>query len=137
MQSKVNEMNKKKFLLGSFVLIILLMAGCYSSLPVYGLANVEEIDVMVLESFPVQVHLIVNGYLPNPCTEIYQIIQERTGNHFSISISTFRSPGICIQIIVPFEEVIPLEVYGLPAGTYTVEVNGVQGTFIMEVDNIL
>ena len=137
MQSKVNEMNKKIFLLGSFVLVILLMAGCYSSLPVYGLANVKEIDVMVLESFPVQVHLVVNGYLPNPCTEIYQIIQERTDNHFSISISTFHSPGICIQIIVPFEEVIPLEVYGLPAGTYTVEVNGVQGTFIMEVDNIL
>jgi inhibitor of cysteine peptidase len=54
-----------------------------------------------------------------------------------VSITTFRSPGACIQIIAPFEETIPLEVYGLPAGTYTVNVNGVQGTFSLEVDNIL
>ena len=40
-------------------------------------------------------------------------------------------------MIAPFEEVIPLEVYGLPAETYTVEVNGVQGTFDLEIDNIL
>jgi len=39
-------------------------------------------------------------------------------------------------MLVPFEEIIPLEVYGLPAGTYTVNVNGVQGTFDLEVDNI-
>jgi inhibitor of cysteine peptidase len=40
-------------------------------------------------------------------------------------------------VLAPFEEVIPLKVYGLPAGTYTVEVNGVQGTFGLEIDNIL
>jgi len=40
-------------------------------------------------------------------------------------------------VLAPFEETIPLEVYGLPAGTYTVEVNGVQGTFDLEMDNIL
>jgi len=54
-----------------------------------------------------------------------------------VSITTFRSPGACIQIIAPFEETIPLEVYGLSAGTYMVEVNGVQGTFDLEIDNIL
>jgi len=40
-------------------------------------------------------------------------------------------------VLAPFEETIPLEVYGLPAGTYTVEVNGAQGTFDLEMDNIL
>jgi len=44
---------------------------------------------------------------------------------------------VCIQVIAPFEETIPLEVYGLPAGTYTFEVNGVQGTFNLEMDNML
>jgi len=39
-------------------------------------------------------------------------------------------------VLAPFEEIIPLEVYGLPAGTYTVDVNGVQATFDLEVDNI-
>jgi inhibitor of cysteine peptidase len=53
-----------------------------------------------------------------------------------ITIKTYRSPGFCIQVFAPFEETITLEVYGLTAGTYTVDVNGVQSTFDLEVDNI-
>ena len=127
-------MNKNILLLSSFLLLMMLMVGC---LPVINFATVEEIDIMILESFPVQVHLVASGYLPNPCTKIHQITKERDDNHFSVTITTYRSPGVCIQIIAPFEEIIPLEVYGLPAETYTVEVNGVQGTFDLEIDNIL
>ena len=39
------------------------------------------------------------------------------------------------QVLVDFEEVIALQVVGLPAGTYTVDVNGVKGTFTLTVDN--
>jgi len=134
MNKKINKMNKNILLLSSFLLLMMLMVGC---LPVINFATVEEIDIMILESFPVQVHLVASGYLPNPCTKIHQITKERDDNHFSVTITTYRSPGVCIQIIAPFEEIIPLEVYGLPAGTYTVEVNGVQGTFELEIDNIL
>jgi hypothetical protein len=35
-----------------------------------------------------------------------------------------------------FEETIALDVYGLPAGTYHVNVNGIDDTFTLEVDNI-
>lgn len=130
-------MNKNILLSGSFLLLIMLMVGCSTLVPIIDFATVEEIDIMILESFPVQVHLIASGYLPDPCTKIYQITQKREDYHFSVTITTYRSPGACIQIITPFEEIIPLEVYGLPAGTYTVEVNGVQGTFSLEIDNIL
>jgi inhibitor of cysteine peptidase len=44
---------------------------------------------------------------------------------------------MCTQIVVPFEESIPLDVVGLPAGTYTVDVNGVTGSFTLDVDNQL
>ncbi len=136
---EVNKMNKKFLLLGLAVLLmIIFITGCCAPIiPGIGLATVEEIDILTLESFPVQIFVIARGYLPNPCTEIYQISQEREGNSFFITIETYCSQEVCIQIIAPFEEVIPLEVYGLPAGTYTVEVNGVQGTFILEIDNIL
>jgi inhibitor of cysteine peptidase len=132
-------MNKKFLLLGLAVLLmIIFITGCCAPIiPGIGLATVEEIDILTLESFPVQIFVIARGYLPNPCTEIYQISQEREGNSFFITIETYCSQEVCIQVIAPFEEVIPLEVYGLPAGTYTVEVNGVQGTFILEIDNIL
>jgi inhibitor of cysteine peptidase len=135
--NKMNGMNKKILLLGSYLLLMMLMIGCSTLEPIFDFAIVEEIDIIILESFPVQVYLVASGYLPDPCTKIYQISREREDYHFSVSITTFRSPGACIQIIAPFEETIPLEVYGLPAGTYTVNVNGVQGTFSLEVDNIL
>lgn len=131
-------MNKKILLLGLMMLIIIFVTGCCAPImPAIGLATVEEIDILTLESFPVQIFVIASGYLPDPCTEIYQINQEREGNTFFITIETYRSPGFCIQVLAPFEEVIPLYVYGLPAGTYTVKVNGVQGTFDLEIDNIL
>lgn len=132
-------MNKKFLWLGLVAIsIIIFITGCCAPImPAIGLAIVEEIDILTLESFPVQIFVIASGYLPDPCTEIYPISQEREGNAFFITIKTYRSPGFCIQVLAPFEEVIPLEVYGLPAGTYTVEVNGVQGTFDLEIDNIL
>ncbi len=131
-------MNKKFLWLGLVAIaVIVFITGCLPIVPAIGLATVEEIDILTLESFPVQIFVIASGYLPDPCTEIYQIIQEREGNAFFITIETYRSPGFCIQVLAPFEEVIPLYVYGLPAGTYTVEVNGVQGSFGLEIDNIL
>jgi len=132
-------MSKKILLLvlGLIILIIIFLTGCFSSLPTTGLASVDEIDILILESFPVQINVIARGNLPDPCTEISEVLQEREGNTFFATIKTYRSPGLCIQVIAPFEEIIPLEVYGLPAGTYTVDVNGVQATFGLEVDNII
>ena len=130
-------MNKKILLLGIIVMIIIFTTGCFSILPTIGLASVDEIDILILESFPVQINVIARGNLPDPCTEISEVLQEREGNTFFVIIKTYRPPGLCIQVLAPFEEIIPLEVYGLPAGTYTVDVNGVQGTFDLEVDNII
>jgi len=129
-------MTKKILLLEMIMLIIIFTTGCYSILPAIGLASVDEIDILILEIFPVQINVIANGNLPDPCTEISEVLQEKEGNTFFITIKTYRSPGFCIQVLAPFKESIPLEVYGLPAGTYTVDVNGVQATFDLEVDNI-
>ena len=130
-------MSKKILLLGLIILIIIFSTGCLSIMPTIGLAPVEEIEIVILESFPVQVQVIARGNLPDPCTEIFEVLQERKENTFFVAIKTYRPPGFCIQVLAPFEEIIPLEVYGLPADTYTVDVNGVQDTFDLEVDNIL
>ena len=130
-------MSKKILLLGLILLIIIFTTGCFSILPTTGLASVDGIDIFILESFPVQVQVIASGNLPDPCTEISEVLQEREGDTFFITIKTYRPPGFCIQVLAPFEEIIPLEVYELPAGTYTVDVNGVQDTFNLEVDNFI
>jgi len=130
-------MNKKILLMGIIVMITIFVTGCFSIPPTIGLASVDEIDILILESFPVQINVIAKGNLPDPCTEISEVLQEKEGNTFFITIKTYSFSGFCIQVLAPFEEIIPLEVYGLPAGTYTVDVNGVQATFDLLVDNIL
>ena len=105
-----------------------------------GMAQVENIDILLMESFPLQVSVYVEGYLPDGCTEIDQISEtfDPENNTFLVEITTVRpAEAICTQVIVAFEENVPLDVYGLPAGTYTVDVNGVTGTFTFDVDNIL
>ena len=103
-----------------------------------GVANVESIEILTMESFPVQIQVIAEGYLPDGCTEIDEIKTETEGNTFNINITTKRpKEAICTQAIESFTETIPLEVRGLSAGNYTVNVNGVNGSFELAVDNTL
>lgn len=105
---------------------------------VYGTADVENIQILILESFPVQVRVIAEGYLPDGCTEIDKIKTERERNIFNVSINTKRpKDAICTRTIESFTETIPLDVQGLKAGNYTVNVNGVNGSFELAVDNII
>ncbi|TGO02932.1 hypothetical protein PN36_16015 [Candidatus Thiomargarita nelsonii] len=100
-------------------------------------APINAIKIVILESFPVQVHVVAKGVFMNGCGRIDQIHTVRTGNTFNINI-TKNAPlvgEICTMALVPFEEVIELDVYGLKAGTYTVDVNGVTDTFKLDVDN--
>lgn len=104
----------------------------------HGEAVVETIDILILESFPIQVNVIARGYLPDGCTEIDEIHQERADEAFQITITTVRpADAMCTEAIVPFEESISLDVYGLPAGSYSVDANGVTGAFELSMDNIL
>jgi len=104
---------------------------------IYGIANVQSIQIITLESFPVQIQVIAEGYLPDGCTEIDKAETEREGNVFNINISTKRpKDAICTQAIESFTETIPLEVLGLKAGNYTVNVNGVTESFELAVDNV-
>jgi inhibitor of cysteine peptidase len=100
-------------------------------------AMVESIEILLLESFPIQVSVVARGNLPDSCTEISEITKERDGDTFRVTITTSRpADAMCAAVLVPFEEVISLDVLGLPAGVYTVNVNGVSDTFTLDVDNV-
>lgn len=108
-----------------------------STEPRRGQAAVDSVDVLVMESFPVQISVTARGNLPDSCTRIDEIITQQTGETFRVAVTTLRQPALnCTQALVPFEETIPLDVIGLPAGTYTVLVNGVEGSFTLAVDNV-
>ena len=106
--------------------------------PINSVAVVDSAELIMLESFPVQVVIVARGQLPDGCTSIESVTQERTGNAFSIDITTFRdAEAICTQSLVPFEEQVDLEVEGLAAGTYTVNVNGAIQSFVLAADNVM
>ncbi|NLE77261.1 MAG: hypothetical protein GX605_10990 [Chloroflexi bacterium] len=106
--------------------------------PSTSLADVEQVDVLLLESFPVQARVVARGNLRDGCTVVDRVTQERRGQEFWVTLTTARrTQDPCIQVLVPFEESTPLEVAGLPAGVYAVHVNGVRQTFTLAVDNVL
>jgi len=98
-------------------------------------ATIESVDVLILESFPVQIHVVAKGYLNNGCGKISTINTEKSASAFNITITAIYEDAICTQALVPFEQNIPLDVVNLKAGTYSVSVNGVSGSFTLDVDN--
>jgi inhibitor of cysteine peptidase len=103
-----------------------------------GRANVESLDIKILESFPVQVQVTIKGTVSDACTTAGPIEQGRDGNSFLITVGANRpADAMCAQVITPFEQTIALDVAGLKAGTYAVEVNGVTETFQLAADNVM
>ncbi|WP_420644204.1 NBR1-Ig-like domain-containing protein [Candidatus Leptofilum sp.] len=100
-------------------------------------AAVDSIEILILESFPVQVNVRARGDLPDGCTTIDNVETTQQGTTFNINITTLRQTGeLCTEALVPFEETISLDVLGLSAGTYAVNVNGINGSFTLQVDNV-
>lgn len=103
-----------------------------------GPAPVDAVDILILESFPVQVRAQVRGNLPDRCTVLAEPEIAREGNAFIITLDMLRDETTdCAQVLVPYEQSIPLDVVGLPAGVYTVLVNGIGKRFELTVDNVL
>ncbi len=102
-------------------------------------AIVESVEVILLESFPVQAQVRVSGNLPDGCTELHEISVEQEGEEFSLTLTTRRPTGdvFCTQALVPFEEIVELDIRGLEAGTYTVIAQEEQETFTLDVDNMI
>jgi|GEM_PF-2533844 len=102
------------------------------------LAQVDEVTIQILESFPVQVEVLIRGSLPDACTEIDQVSQrfDANDNTFRVQVTMVRTTDDpCAQVLVPFEQTVALDVYGLSADTYIVDVNKVRETFTLQVDN--
>jgi hypothetical protein len=101
-------------------------------------AVVEAMSLDMMKTFPVQISVTLEGYLPDGCTEIHQVRSSLDNQTFTIDIITQRPAGdvACIMVIVPFTESIYLDVKDLPAGDYTVRHGEFTETFTLDVDNV-
>ena len=89
---------------------------------------IVEIELLLAESDPVQVTVEVAGYLPDSCTAHHETHQAQVGNTMTIQITTIRPKDIaCATVITEYQEQVFIGT--LPAGDYTVIVNGVEQEF--------
>jgi len=97
------------------------------------------IPSVIVTSTPAQVLLQVKGEILS-CGSVGRIDQRIVNNKFEIRIYATKIPSdsTCLAATVPFLKVIPLDVYGLDAGTYEYSINGgTNGTFELLKDNRL
>ena len=89
---------------------------------------IAGIEVLFATSDPVQVTVEVNGWLPDSCTAHHETHQAQEGNTITIQITTTRPRDFaCATVVTEYQENVSIGT--LPAGDYTVIVNGVEQQF--------
>ena len=93
-------------------------------------ATIESVDVLVLESYPMQLHLHVTGTYAEGCVGELIIDQWRERNRVVVEMYQLTNPQImCPAILRTFDMIIPLE-GGFESGWYVIHVND----FVVEMD---
>ncbi len=88
---------------------------------IYGVPNVEAVEVTVSQGAPTRVEAVVRGTVRDPCTRIASVKQDLEGKVFTLSLTTRRAlDDTCTDAETPFEATIPLVERGLEPGEYTV-----------------
>lgn len=82
----------------------------------------DQVDIVYMESAPVQVRLEVSGSLPTPCHQAKWEVDDR-GDLVEVSLWSEVIPGdVCAQVLEPFEASIPLGSF--EAASLPVSLNG-------------
>lgn len=81
-----------------------------------------------------EVAVVVSGSLADGCIRLGEATQTVEDDTIRIELLTLRVQGLdCIQMLVPYEETIPIETDGLTPRGYVVEVNGVTADTLLVV----
>ncbi len=91
-----------------------------------GSVFIDAADLLLLESYPVQVRLNIKGSLPTPCNALRVIISPPDDqNQIHLEAYSLADPDlVCTQVLEPFEASLPLGSY--TEGQFSVWINGEQ-----------
>lgn len=86
----------------------------------------QAAEVLLAESFPVQVRLEVTGELPDPCGTLgWAVAPGDDQGRIQVALYVDRpTTAACVQVVAPFAATIPLGTF--ERGSYAVFVNGTQ-----------
>ena len=93
---------------------------------VRGQAFLDSVELITMESNPLQFALALKGNLPTPCHQLRVAVSPPDAqNKIAVDVYSVVDPNaICVQVIEPFDTNYQLGSY--PAGHYTLWVNGEQ-----------
>lgn len=98
--------------------------------------EIDDVQVEVGVGSPRPVFVHVSGSLPDTCSQVEYSEIKQDGSNFIITLSTLAgSSEDCIKDSLPFRMSFPLNIIDLPAGKYSVEVNGSRAEFELESGN--
>ena len=98
--------------------------------PQAGIAEVRRVEILQQLGNPSQIRAAAQLALPDACTQVDTVDVNQSGQDFQVAITTLRqADGACPSRPLVIDRLIPLEVADLPAGTYSVTVNGVGASF--------
>ena len=88
-----------------------------------GIAFVEEMGLLIRESYPPQIALGISGNVPTPCHQLRAAISAPDAeNKINVAVYTVVDPNmLCAEVLKPFSETIELGTF--PGGHYSVWVN--------------
>lgn len=96
--------------------------------------QVDDVSIRVGRGSPLPVHAVVSANLPRACAQLGEVRMHRDGNTFFVRlIANVPAQTDCVEDSLPFTVELPLNLIGLPDGTYEVNVNGTVGTFEIPV----
>ncbi|MCB2179968.1 hypothetical protein KQH54_02480 [bacterium] len=83
-------------------------------------------QLLIMESYPVQVAVDISGDLPTPCNQLtVDIAEPNADNQIYLNVYSLVDPAMtCIAVLDPFIEQVHLPMDNLADGTYEVWVNG-------------
>jgi len=143
-----------KIIKSGLILMVLLISACQQAVGIeivtpapadnhedvdtavqYGEAEyIESVYAVYPPAWPEEIQIVVNGFLPDGCTEIYMIEPVRDENGYTVKIYTKREVGIvCTEALEPFEEMFVLDTSELGSGNYSVFVYGKSTDFSLEI----
>jgi hypothetical protein len=95
------------------------------------LVGIEEVTVVSSATVPPTVEVMVEGYKSVPCVELEPLGMSRSGDTFHVVMAeTVMGPAeSCIAMIAPFTHSFELDTFGLEAGAYKLNVNGMETEF--------
>lgn len=104
----------------------------------YQPVDVDQVEAEVGVGSPIPVHVMVSGNLPDTCAQIELVQIQQVESSFIVGLSTLPSNAedcTLARDTLPFRMMIPLNVVNLPAGSYSVEVNGSRADFDLDTGN--